>query len=106
MRPEGGWGAVAGALGGVVDVVDSQGARLMRVAVGGRPVRVRYGPSGGDEGELLAVALSSGGAVALVDGDGSVRRVAVGGVPGGLAVDASGVATSGGLIPGPCEVSP
>ncbi len=82
--------AVAAALGGVVDVVDAQGAPLMQVAVGGRPVRVLYGPSGGDGGELLAVALSSGGAVALVGGDGSVRWVAVGGVPDGLAFDASG----------------
>lgn len=82
--------AVAAALGGVVDVVDAQGAPLMQVAVGGRPVRVLYGPSGGDRDELLAVALSSGSAVALVDGDGAVRRVEVGGVPDGLAFDASG----------------
>ena len=48
--------AVAAALGGSVDVVDAQGAPLMQVAVGGRPVRVLYGPSGGDGGEPLAVA--------------------------------------------------
>ena len=40
--------AVAAALGCVVDVVDARGAPLMQVAVGGRPVRVFYGPSGGD----------------------------------------------------------
>ena len=82
--------AVAAALGGSVDVVDAQGAPLMQVAVGGRPVRVLYGPSGGDGGELLAVALSAAAAVALVDAAGSVRRVAVGGVPNGLAFGASG----------------
>jgi DNA-binding beta-propeller fold protein YncE len=46
-------------------------------------VRVAFSPAG----DQLAVALSAEGAVALLDGQGAVRRVEVGGLPDGLRYD-------------------
>ncbi len=78
--------AIVGALGGALDVFAADGSPLLHVALGGRPVRAIFGP----RGERIAVALSAEASVALVDMSGGVRRVPVGGVPDGLAFDASG----------------
>jgi DNA-binding beta-propeller fold protein YncE len=83
--PRSGQVAVAGAHGGDLELFAADGRRERRVALGGRPVRALFGARG-----TLAVALSADGAVALVDAAGAVRRVPVGGVPDGLAFDASG----------------
>ena len=83
VSPDGARIATAGALGDAVEVFDREGTLLMRVAVGGRPVRVAFSPAG----DQLAVALSSQGAIALLDSRGGVRRVEVGGLPDGLLYD-------------------
>ena len=83
VSPDGARVATAGALGDSVEVFDHAGALLMRVPVGGRPVRVAFSPAG----DQLAVALSAQGMIALVDGQGDVRRVEVGGLPDGLLYD-------------------
>lgn len=83
VSPDGTRIATAGALGDSVEVFDRAGVLLMRAAVGGRPVRVAFSPAG----DQLAVALSALGAVALIDGQGGVRRVEVGGLPDGLRYD-------------------
>ena len=62
-----------------------EGLLLGQTVVGGWPVRLRYGP----RGEVLAAALSASGVVVLL-GDGGGRRVAVGGVPDGLAFSSDG----------------
>ena len=74
------------AIGGVLQVFDSDGGPLLDVALGGRPVRVLFSPDGG----TIAVALSAAHEVALVDLAGGVRRVAVSGVPDGLAFSLDG----------------
>ena len=78
--------AIAGALGGALDVFAVDGSPLLHVALGGRPVRAIFDP----QGERIAVALSAQASVALVDMAGGVRYVPLGGVPDGLAFDASG----------------
>ena len=78
--------AIAGALGGALDVFAADGSPVLHVALGGRPVRVIFGP----QGERIAVALSAQASVALVDMSGAVRRIPLSGVPDGLAFDASG----------------
>ena len=78
--------AIAGALGGALDVFAADGSPLLHVALGGRPVRAIFAP----RGDRIAVALSAQASVALVDMTGGVRRVPLGGVPDGLAFDASG----------------
>jgi DNA-binding beta-propeller fold protein YncE len=71
--------ATAGSLGGVVHLFSRDGAPEGSHEVGGRPVRVLFAP----DGDILAVALSSEAAVAMIEG-GRVRRIVVGGVPDGL----------------------
>jgi len=78
--------ATAGSVGGELHVFDAAGAEELRVALGGRPVRVVFSP----DGTQIAVALSATGEVALVDREGGVRRVRVQGVPDGLSYDAVG----------------
>lgn len=78
--------ATAGAIGGELLLVDATGGEQLRVALGGRPVRVLFAP----DGRTVAVALSASGQVALVDRAGVVRRIAVPGVPDGLAWNRSG----------------
>ena len=66
---------------------DRDGLRVaIAGALGGRPVRVIFGP----QGERIAVALSAQASVALVDMSGAVRRIPLSGVPDELAFDASG----------------
>lgn len=77
--------ATAGSVGGTLHIFDASGVLVAEHEVGGRPVRLRYAPSG----RVLAAALSADGTVALVE-DGVVRRVAVGGVPDGLAFSSDG----------------
>ncbi len=77
--------ATAGAMDGVVAVYTPDGRPLDRYEVGGRPVRVAFDASG----SKLAVALSAGGGVALIE-DGTVRTVRVAGVPDGLAFSSDG----------------
>lgn len=77
--------ATAGALDGVLVVYDRHGRVLERYEVGGRPVRVMFDASG----DRLAVALSAGGAVAVIE-DGRVRVAPVAGVPDGLAFSPDG----------------
>ena len=86
LSPDGAFVATASALGGDLDLFAVDGTLLMHVALGGRPVRVVFSPSGGQ----IAVALSANAAVALVDMRGAVRTVPVPGVPDGLAFDATG----------------
>lgn len=83
ISPDGTRIATAGAFGDSVEVFDDAGTLLMRVPVGGRPVRVAFSPAG----DQIAVALSAQGTVALLDGRGGVRRVEVGGLPDGLHYD-------------------
>jgi DNA-binding beta-propeller fold protein YncE len=78
--------ATAGAVGGLLHVLDGTGALVLELYLGGRPVRAVFAP----DGESLAVALSAAAEVALVGLDGSVRRVAVSGVPDGLAFSKDG----------------
>ena len=78
--------ATAGARGGALQVFDTRGAPVTYHEVGGRPVRVAFAPTG----DGIASALSAVGAVAIVDGRGWVRSVAVGGVPDGLAYSEDG----------------
>ena len=78
--------ATAGAVGGVLHVFDSKGGLVFEVTLGGRPVRALFSPDGG----TIAVALSAAHEVALVDLDDGVRRVAVSGVPDGLAFSSDG----------------
>lgn len=78
--------ATVGAVGGVLHLLDGDGIELLRVALGGRPVRVVFSP----DGQQIAVALSASGEIAVVDRSGGVRRAAVPGVPDGLAFDPSG----------------
>lgn len=77
--------AAAAATDGVVVLLAPDGTLLERWDIGGRPVRVAFSPDGG----TLAVALSAGHALVLIDGDG-VRRVPVEGVPDGLAFSSDG----------------
>lgn len=77
--------ATAGSVGGTLHILDASGAPVAEYEVGGRPVRLLYAPGG----RVLAAALSADGTVALVE-DGVVRRVAVGGVPDGLAFSSDG----------------
>ena len=86
LSPDGAFVATASALGGALDLFAVDGTLLMHVALGGRPVRVVFSPSGGQ----IAVALSANSTVALVDMRGAVRTVPVPGVPDGLAFDATG----------------
>ncbi|MEZ4502254.1 MAG: YncE family protein [Dehalococcoidia bacterium] len=86
ISPDGSRLAVAGAFGGRVQWFGVDGTPLLDVPLGERPVRTVFAP----DGHTLAVALSAGGEAALVGEDGSVRRVVTGGVPDGLAFDASG----------------
>ena len=86
LAPDGGRVAVAGARGGELEVFTADGAALLTVELGGRPVRLAFAP----DGAVLAVALSAGRAVALIDAAGTVTRVPVPGVPDGLSFDASG----------------
>lgn len=78
--------ATAGAVGGALHVFAGDGSEELRVALGGRPVRVVFSP----DGATIAVALSANGEIALVDRAGIVRTVAVPGVPDGLAFSTSG----------------
>lgn len=88
----GGRVAVAGALGGALEVFSPGGEREGVYDLGGRPVRVVFDPAG----ERIAVALSAVGTVVLVDPpeahspEQRLRRIAVGGVPEGLAFSADG----------------
>lgn len=84
VRPGGNRVATAGAHGGAVEVFTLDGVAVERYQVGGRPVRVAYGPDG-----TLAAALSASGAVALIDA-GEVLIAHVGGVPDGLAFSPDG----------------
>lgn len=84
--PDGTHLAVAGARDGKLLLYDRERGTSLEVELGGRPVRVIFALSGG----TVAVALSAAGEVALVDLDGNVRRVDVGGVPDGLAISADG----------------
>ncbi|MEI6136894.1 MAG: hypothetical protein WCQ48_05695 [Chloroflexota bacterium] len=77
--------ATAGSVGGLLEVLDARGALIAQHEVGGRPVRLQYDP----RGEVLAASLSADGVVALVQHE-QVRRVAVGGVPDGLAFSPDG----------------
>ncbi len=77
--------ATAGAVGGLLEVLDARGVRTEQYQVNGRPVRLRYDP----RGAVLAASLSASGAVAVVQ-DGRVRQIAVGGVPDGLAFSPDG----------------
>lgn len=77
--------AAAAATDGVVVAYREDGQRIGAWDVGGRPVRVRFSP----DGTTLAVALSAGGAVALIDAEG-VRTLDVTGVPDGLAFSGDG----------------
>ncbi|MQA00586.1 MAG: hypothetical protein GEU80_14860 [Dehalococcoidia bacterium] len=86
VAPSGDRVATAGALGGRLEVFDASGEPLWDATVGGRPVRALFGP----DGAVVAVALSATGRVALVSAPGTVRTVAVGGTPDGLAFDATG----------------
>lgn len=94
--------ATAGALGGDLELLDASGEPLARHALGGRPVRVIFGPGDG----WLAVALSATGEVALVDADAlpgapdAVRRVTIGGIPDGLAAAGDGLLIAGDLLGG------
>jgi len=81
----GGVVATAGSVGGVLHVFDAEGGAIAEHDLGGRPVRLLYDPSG----SVLAAALSAEGAVAILD-RGEVRRIAVGGVPDGLAFSPDG----------------
>lgn len=78
--------AVAGAFGGGVHIFAANGAPLAELDLGGRPVRVIFAP----DGRTVAVALSAAGQVAMINTAGDVDRLAVGGVPEGLAFDATG----------------
>ena len=77
--------ATAGSVGGALHIFDASGAPIAEYEVAGRPVRLLYDP----RGRVLAAALSADGTVAFVE-DGKVRRVAVGGVPDGLAFSPDG----------------
>ena len=77
--------ATAGSVGGTLHVFDAAGASVGRYELGGRPVRLLYGP----RGRALAAALSADGAVAILE-RGAVRRIVVGGVPDGLAFSPDG----------------
>jgi len=77
--------AAAAATEGVVVLLSPEGDELARWNLGGRPVRVSFSP----DGTTLAVALSAGHAVALIEDD-RVMRVAVEGVPDGLAFSSDG----------------
>ena len=77
--------ATAAATDGVVMLIAPDGQVVGRWEVGGRPVRVDFSP----EGNTIAVALSAGHAVALIEGD-EVRQIAVEGVPDGLAFSSDG----------------
>lgn len=77
--------ATAAATDGVVMLIAPDGEVVGRWDVGGRPVRVAFSP----DGTTIAVALSAGHAVALVEGN-RVRRIAVEGVPDGLAFSSDG----------------
>lgn len=78
--------AVAGAGDGRVLVCGLDGSEVRLVQVGGRPVRLMFDPAGA----TLAAALSATGEVALIDREGAVRRIAVPGVPDGLAFNSDG----------------
>jgi streptogramin lyase len=96
VSPDGQRVATAGALGDAVDVFDSEGGRLLHVAVGGRPVRVAFSP----DGTQIAVALSASARVALLDArSGEARFVPIGGLPDGL-LYAGGVLFAGDLSAG------
>ncbi len=84
--PDGTQLVVAGAGDGRLLLYDRGRDATLDLNLGGRPVRVAFAPSGA----TVAVALSAAGAVALVDLDGTVRRIDVGGVPDGLAFSADG----------------
>lgn len=77
--------AAAAATDGVVVLLAPDGTLLDQWEVGGRPVRVAFSPDGG----TLAVALSAGHAVALIQGE-RVRFVPVEGVPDGLVFSSDG----------------
>ena len=77
--------ATAAATAGAVMLIAPDGEIVGRWDVGGRPVRVAFSP----DGATIAVALSAGHAVALIEG-GGVRHVTVEGVPDGLAFSSDG----------------
>ena len=77
--------ATAGSIGGALQLFDAHGAPLGRYDLGGRPVRLQYDPAG----RVLVAALSADGTVAVLE-RGEVRRIAVGGVPDGLAFSGDG----------------
>lgn len=85
VSPDGTQVATASAHDGVVSIFSPEGGLLGRYDVGGRPVRVAYAP----DGDLLAVALSAGHAVAAIE-DGQVTALPVQGVPDGLAFSSDG----------------
>lgn len=78
--------ATAGAQGGELHVFNPDGTEELQVFLGGRPVRVLFA----SDGQSIAVALSADAAVALVGRDGTIRRVAIPGVPDGLAFSTDG----------------
>ena len=78
--------ATAGAVGGLLHLLDSEGNEVLRVILGGRPVRVLFSPNGAE----IAAGREASGEVALIDRSGTVRRTAVPGVPDGLAFSSSG----------------
>lgn len=86
ISPDGSRVVTAGALGGVVHIIDWAGPGRVDVQVGGRPVRTIFSP----DGSLVAAALSASSSVALIDGTGGVRNVAVAGTPDGLAFSSDG----------------
>ncbi|MEI7924969.1 MAG: YncE family protein [Chloroflexota bacterium] len=77
--------ATAGSIGGALQLFDARGASLASYDLGGRPVRLQYDPAG----RVLVAALSADGGVAVLE-RGEVRRIAVGGVPDGLAFSRDG----------------
>lgn len=86
VSPDGTRVATASAHDGTVEIFAADGELIERYEVGGRPVRVMFSP----DGQTVAVALSAGHAVALLRAD-EGRRIAVSGVPDGLAFSSDGM---------------
>jgi len=77
--------STASAFEGAVWLFDVLGDLVARYEVGGRPVRVVFSP----RGDVLAVARSASGSVAVIEA-GEVREFTVAGVPDGLAFSSDG----------------